>query len=475
MSVEVYKRLTQPSGEVSENSAKESDSEDRIVRKAILVHAGPNGEEVEFTTGDGSGIKFDAARIKNVVDVHNKYVDWLAKEYGGEDKIPEGAWPPLLDLHESAESTDRVIGRLTGRLKYVDMDVPKVGKNVPCAIAEPGITFLGKHTVSKVKDGRIYHLSVSISESTDRLGELSAVIEPAAPGAMLLNGAKTHTKGDTQMSDKLKRMKAHTERMAKLSSIKSMVDESQKKLVGASDMVKLTKKKDSILKRLNGLMSSRKLSPAEYKKLDLVKLSGLSDDALEMVLATYDGRQPVIEAGLRGSSSASDFTDMARHMGDTELKKLRGEIAKDFKKLGKEIPGQEEKKDMAGGNKETPVTPGKDEHVVPGQEGDEKLKAHLDAMSKHLEAGDMEKAKEAHKAMAAYCSGMQNMSGFGAGDVKSEDSQKSFEHMQSQVDELNTQMARMAGALHELIGDEESEGKDIEKGEVGGGKEPGAA
>ncbi len=51
------------------------------------------------------------------------------------------------------------------------------------------------------------------------------------------------------------------------------------------------------------------------------------------------------------------------------------------------------------------------------------------------------------------------------GDVKSEDEQKSMEGMQGQVDELNTQMARMAGMVEELMGVEKEEGHDLEASE----------
>lgn len=474
------KRLKRPTGQVAETSTREGDTAAKVVRRAILVHAGPDGGVLEFASGDGP-IKFDAARIQNVVKVHNKMVDQLSTEYGGDDKIPDGAYPPLLDQH-SDDSGDRVIGRLTGRLKFEVRDVPKVGKNVPCAVADPGLTWLGEETVARVIDGRIYHLSIGINEEDDSLGETSAVIEPAAPGAMLLaSGQKPTTKGDTQMAlkSKMKRLAAHTLRMTKLGAMKEELTSLSAKLTGTREQMTLTRKQGDITHRLTALMKSGKLTPAENKNLDLTKLSKLPQEALDIVMQAYESREvPVISAGQKGSSAATTFSDMGKSLEKSQQKRLRAEVASDFKRLtGKKLFKDEagEDKDhgdtheMGGGNKEESIKPGADEHVVPGQAGDEKqmaakLAKHMADIGKHLEAGDIESAKKEHAAMAAHCEkyGMKHMAAEATGDVKSEDYKKNMDTLQGQVDELNTQMARMAGMVGELMDVEKDEGHELE-------------
>lgn len=488
-----FVRLSGKTGEVVESGGAEGDSAGQLVRHAILVHAGPNKSTLVFKSGDGP-IKFDDARIKRVVAVHNKYVDDLAKQYGGVEKIPVGAYPPILDMHDDEGSMNCVIGRLTGYLSYEVRDVPKVGKNVPCAVADkPGITWLGEGTVQRVKDGRIFHLSIGISEKTDRLGETSAVIEPAAPGAMSLSKEKpgSHTKnnGGPKMGDKIKRLKAHTARLTKLTAISETLVTLSKKTKETSDQVKLTARQGEVTHRLTGLMRSGKLTPAEHKKMDIKRLSTMSDGDMKTIMEVFEAREPVIEPGQRGSTNATDFSDIGANLEKKQLKRLKSEIKGDFKRLtGKEMKTAEDDEDadhgktheMGGGNKEAPVNPGKDPHAVDGQGGDEKsaeFAKHMSALSKHLAAGNLDEAKKAHEAVMAHCSkhGLKHMEAGDVGDVKSDDYKKSMEAHQGQIDELNTQMARMAGMVSELMDVEKEEGHDLEKEDEADGAGDGGA
>lgn len=438
---------------------------------------------MRFMSGDGP-IDFDEARVKRIIKIHNKHVDSLAADYGGEDKIPDGAYPPLLDMHEN-ESNDRVIGRLTGRLVYEKRDVPKVGKNVPCAVARPGITFLGKETVERAKDGRIYHLSIGIDEKTDKLGELSTVIEPAAPGAMVLKQGKSESissnKGEPPMGLDKKRLEAHVKRTSNLSAMRDQLTKMRSDLTAASTVVKLTQKSGELTHRLTGLMRAGKLSPAEYKKLDLKKLSAMPSEAIDMVMGTFDIRQPVIDPTQRGSTDAPSLSELSKNLSARGVTRLRSETVKDLKRLGmklkegsaldEESKADEKMKHMDG----VPTQPGKDPHSVPGQAGDEEQKMahhaeymkHMEALGKHLAAGDVKSAAESHKAMAAYHAayGMKHMEAGAIGDVKSDDYTKAMAGVQSQVDELNTNMARLGGMVEELMSAEKEEGHDLEAGD----------
>ncbi len=464
--------------------AREGDSESQIVRKAILVHAGNEGSEMMFMSGDGP-ISFDRARIKRVVKNHNAFIDQLAAEYGGEDKIPIGAYDPILDSH-STGSNDCVIGRLTGRLKFEIRDIPKVGKSVPCAVADPGITFLGKDTVERVKDGRIYHLSIGINEKNDRLGETSTVVKPAAPGAMLLGDGKKSKKGGSVMSVDIKRMKAHTEKLAKLSTMKELVSTSTKKLIATQDQIRLTQKTGAVTHRLTQAMRAGKMTPAEYKEVikneGLTRLASLDDATLNIALMPFEARQsPVVRIGQIGSTDTPDFSQMAKDMAkqkdQNEYKRLRSEVSTDFKRMGFSMAEDDKKSDhdfkkelsedaekqgakLAGSSDSKPVAPGADEHVVPGQEGDEsQLKAHLHAMGKHLAAGNVEGVRAIHAEMCKMHMGQSKHMAADTGDVKSEDYQKSMMELQKQVDDLNTQMSRMGGMVEEMMSAEKQEGE----------------
>ena len=478
------KKLSQPTGSIEKQEDETKDSEAHVVRTAILVHAGPGGEKIEFQSGDGP-ISFDSDRIKSIVDVHNQRLENLAKDYGGIDKIPMGAYEPILDSHAN-DSNDRIIGRLTGPLKFEVRDVPKVGENVPCAVAE-GITFLGKDTVDRVKDGRIYHLSIGINESDNSLGEISTVVQPAASGAMLLKQKQTKGHGGSKMNAEVKRMQSHSERLSKLSQMKEGISTLLKKADSTQSLIKLNSNKQKITHKLRMLSQSGRIGRAEYKELldhKLMKLAAMGDSELDTTLSLLDTMKPdqsrVKLSQQFGSTSASDVMEFGNALAQQkdlgEYKRLRKEIAGDFKKLtGKKLvedeDHEEHSKEMSrklmkdelcemSGPEEKEISPGKDEHVVPGQEKDEaQLAHHMAALAHHLSKGDIESAKEVHASLAHHLGfGEKHMSEF-AGDVKSEDEKAHSADVQGQVDELKTQLSRLAGMVSELIGSEEKEGE----------------
>lgn len=467
----------------ADNSIEQSD---RLTRSAILVHAG------SFMSQDGP-ISFDEDRLQAVVANYNKSINKLSKDYGGFDKIPMGAFMPILDQHED-DSNNRIIGRATSKLSFETRDIPKVGKNVPCICGE--VTFLGKDTVDRVKDGRIYHLSIGINESENTLSEISAVIQPAAPGAMLLKKGEDKTKGEKQMGLSKGQLK-------KLAQMKKSLEKVEKSLSNTKNKLYLTKKSGEITARLSGLVESRKMQPSEFRnlvKMGAVKnLAQMSEKDLSTALMIYESReQPVILAGQVGSTNAPDVSYFGKSIELARKSRLASEIKKDFKKLsgGKVMfKGQDEhdETEMAGEDGAHPVSVGKDEGSVQ-QNSDitemakhhlAKLGHHLAKLGHHLANGDVEGAKEVYSQAQdsheklAHChhmadgnvmpepdAEMKHMAEY-TGDVKSEDYRNNMNDLQSQVDELNTQLARMAGMLSELMGSEEEEGHDL-----GGEEEP---
>lgn len=469
----LIKRLAQPTGEVASREPHEGDSDSRVVREAIIVHAGPGDEPIVFQSADGE-IKFDAARIQRIVDVHNARMEKLAGEYGGFDKIPDGAYEPILDSHED-DQNDKVIGRLAFPFKFEVRDVPKVGKAVPCAVTK--ILFLGEDTVSRVKDGRIFHLSIGIDEADDTIGETSTVVKPAAPGAMLLSKGKKKDQpnnGGKQMPKPTKKLKAAAQkRIAKLAEMKTALTTMKSGSEKAAGLMKLTAKKAAITHRLKALCAAGKMTPAEYRGLvsneDLTHLAALDEKTLGIALKPYDSREkPVIEAGQRGSSDAVDFASLGESLAKRQMKRLSAETKKDLMRLGaKGIKmSEDEKKGLAGGNELDPAHPGKDPSAVDGQAGDEEqIMKHMSDMGKHLAAGNVEEAKKSHEALKACMGhGGKHLAEY-TGDVKSEDEKKSMEELQRQIDEQSTQMARMAGMIEEMMSVEKEEGHELAEGE----------
>lgn len=465
-----------------EDTNAESDSQ--IVRSAILVHGGPEGEPIEFLSGDGP-IVFDPVRIKAVVDVHNANLEKLAQEYGGADKIPIGAYKPILDSH-SGDSNDKIIGRLTGPLKFEIRDVPKIGKDVACAIAE-GITFLGKDTVDRVKDGRIYHLSIGINEKDNSLGETSTVVEPAAPGAMLLKHLnKDH--GGSKMSVDQKHLLTHMEgqsknRLTKLSAINETLTRMTAKAEQAQATIRLTANKSKITHRLQSLASQGRINRTAYKEIvdnKLTQLAALDDSTLNLALSMWDGisaeQNQLRLTKQAGSTDAPPVMEMgmelAKKRSGDEVKRLRAEFGQTYTRMtGKRLASEdsedkedkdsdssEMKKKMASGPHEEIITPERDEHAVPRQGGDSELHHHLRKLGHHLSQGNVDEAKACHMKCMELSYPVKHMSEY-SGDVKSEDQNAQMGAVNKEVDELKTQMSRLAGMVQEMMGAESEEGK----------------
>lgn len=446
-----------PTGKISKLKASESDTDSRIEREAILIHSGPEGTPITFGCSNGE-VHFDQKRIQDIVKRQNAYVNKLAFEYGGFDKMPDGAFPPLLDNHED-DSMDKVIGRLkTKQVRFEVRDIPKVGKRCACVIGNT--LWLGEDTVKKVKDGRIYHISVGIHDDPESpefntLGETSAVIEPAAPGAMLLKKKK-----EQEMSKKLKRLAASKKKLTTLQSVGSTLKELSAKIEGASSVVTLTKKQNHVMAKLSGYMRAGKLTPAEYKKLDIKKLAALPDESLKVTLEAFDALQPKVEVGQKGTADAIDFGTVGKSLEKSQFKQLKAEIRGDLKKLsGKKMKGDDEESSETS-KKLSKLADG--EYAEMGH-GDGKLKLaaahmkHMGEMEKHLAAGDMDKAKSCMSKMKESVgeSDEKEMSAFDA--PQSAEAEGNMVEVQTQIDELKTQIARVCGIVEDLISGEEEE------------------
>jgi hypothetical protein len=460
------KRLSGPSGVVAQAERNSSDLETEVIRSAILVHAGPDGDVMQFQSADGP-IEFSPERIGRIVQNQNSKIQLLAAEYGGLETMPVGAWTPILDQHED-DSNDRIRGRLASLLRLETRDVPGVGKNVACAVAD--IRFLGAETVERVKDGRIYHLSIGIDEETDTLGEISTVIEPAAPGAMILK--KIPLKGKHTMSTKTELVAAKEARLTKLKALNELLSGTKTKLVETKDRLEMSAKTAKLKSGFSKLMSAGKLSPAEFKKVELTKLAKLDQESIDSIMSVFEMREPIVKIGQRGTTAAVDFSKLAKGLENRQRARLKSEIAGDFKRLtGKPLAGaeEEEKKEMA----EMPEAKEAEAHLEVAeepkhQESMAKMAAHLARMGKHLEEGDTEKAKEVHAMltkMAESAKGTDAHLEEGEEMEAGEGEEGKKTNLQSQVDELQAQMSRMAGMVEEMMGEEKAEGHELSAGD----------
>ena len=382
------KRLASQTGEIDSSSAREGDTPERIVRSAVLIHSGPNGKEAVLQSMDGD-VTFDEERIRDIVQSHNELVSQLALQYGGFDKMPMGAWPPVLDQHAD-DSNDRIRGRVAGLLRFEVRSVPKVGDKVACAVCD-NMTFLGSDTVSQVLDGRIYHLSVGLDEASNTLTEVSTVIEPAAPGAMVFK--KRKLKGKPKMNLKLAKLKALQGELKQLST----------KASGAKTKMELQKRTSNVTSRFSKLVADKKMTPAELKKVDVSRLSKMSAEDFESLMHVYEARELVVKSGQQGSTAASNFSDVGtKHSEDKEVARLRAAVKKSMKLSGtkfKDKDDEEDEKHLEADDKkddEKKLEAG-DEQVAPGDEvkEDDQVKADIESVMQIVEENTAQIARVA--------------------------------------------------------------------------------
>lgn len=447
------KRLKTPSGEVANTQSQETDSEDRVIRPAILVHSGPEGHGIVFQSSDGETKPFDEARIKKIVEIHNAKIEKLAAEYGGLEKMPVGAFPPVLDQHAD-DSSQRIRGRLPALLRYEKRDVPGVGKNVACAVTD--ISFLGKDSVSRVNDGRIFHLSIGIDEATDSIEEVSTVIEPAAPGAMLLNKGKQKPK-ETQMSkvnleakkEKIKALKAATEALTTL----------QAGFKKTGDEVQAVKRLAAVKGKLSQLMESKKLTPAQFKAMDLKKLSRMDEDSFGEMVKGFQSGPDVISPAQKGTTTALPASDVTKNLEESQKKRLKAETRADLKRMGAKMPEGADVKSHMAGPKEEPTKPDAEGGGAPAAEPKGLSADKFKEMGAYLEKDDLAGAKAHYAEMAKGLAAAdpEGEKADMASDPMGMEAVPTLDGLQKQVDELSTQLARCVGLVAEMAKSEEDE------------------
>jgi hypothetical protein len=463
------KRLQQPSGElVAPAQPTAPICFDKIVRTARLIHSGPHGSNLTLESSDGE-LSFDSDRIRAIVAKHNAKILKLAEDYGGLENMPIGAFPAILDSHED-DSNDRLIGRLNFLLRFEIQDVPGVGIGCACVLTE--ITFLGEETVKRVNDGRIFHLSVGITDEEENpehntLGEVSSVIEPAAPGAMLLK--KGHTAKGANVSKK--RLAATKKRLAALKEIQGTLKTLGGQVKESADIMRLAKAKSSVTHRLSKAMETQKLTPATLKTLEgkgiVKRLAKMDKATVDIVMDVIESYEHVIPVGQRGTSSgAVEFGDLAKGLEDKQMKRLKAEAKGDLKRLSGKIKFKAKDGDEDGGGDDKKLAGDKDEK-------DKKDLGFGDKIDKK-ELGD--KGEDDKKGLAGEDKDKKDLGGKEGGDPEakrlaeggdvpgplSEDEMTEIEKQGTRIDELTTQIARIAGLVQELMTAEQEEESDLE-------------
>lgn len=183
---------------------------------------------------------------------------------------------------------------------------------------------------------------------------------------------KDEDKEEMESSKEDKKLSAARERIVRLSS------DFRKAFEGAQ----LAAKKGKIVSRLSALKSNAKITPAEIKKIDIEKLAGQGDETVDLVLKTYEDREPVVMTGALGSIKADE---LHRLSNEIKMSRLEAETRKNMSLLKHTVKTrmQEEKE---GG--EVSI------HVDTTPHVDQEIEMAYGSVCKMMDEGKLAEAKE---------------------------------------------------------------------------------
>lgn len=368
-----------------------------IERPALICYVG------DFESADGP-VEVTEAKLALLVARHNERYDQFMAEAGGVDLK---FCPPVQKDHSVL--ADDTIGRVVGKLElgmYTPMDT---GKEVMAVYGV--LRFIGHENCLKVEGKLWTHLSIGANFAEGVLTEVTVTPFPAALDASLLSAVqkrgatmdvtkmKAFLTGIKKMSEseadqhlakcqadetEMSRLSAEVdEHDKKLSAEKTEQEEKEKKETEAkmsaarakittlsagfktrTDTVRLAAKKTRIITRLSRLRAGAKITPAEVKKIDIAKLAAEPDSAVELVLKTYEDREPVIHTGQLGSVKA---TDVSAHHGAVKLTRLEAETRANMPLLRAKDQNEAKLRGVAGDDRQAPsvTTIVEEAHVDP--------------------------------------------------------------------------------------------------------------
>lgn len=334
-------------------------------RRAVLCHVG----DFQSMTGP---VKVTEAMLERVCNTHNSNWERLKQMIQGPVPLKECA-PLQLDHSDSATVT---VGRLVGKLEVADYLLSD-GTTVKALFGT--LRVLGAENIEKARDGRWIHLSIGCDFIAGKVREMTITPFPAAGGSSFLSNPgetmknrqklKAYLTGHKKMSDddaesELKKCEAdpkehekltaesdkqdeeddkkkkdelaaaESARVTKLAAVKTNVTQLASSFETSMKAAKLAAATGTIHTRLSKLRAQCKVTPAEIKKMDIVKLASSSQAEIDAAMQSYEAREPVIIPGQLGTIKALDLAKIGLKSADAKQKiDLENDMRKNMKSL----------------------------------------------------------------------------------------------------------------------------------------------
>lgn len=215
-----------------------------------------------------------------------------------------------------------------------------------------------------------------------------------------------------------------------------------KGIKGTQASLKLEERKANISVRLSNLRMAAKITPAEQKKIDVVRLASSNDATIDAVLKSYEAREPVIMTGVFSDTRAPEIASLAKDAKKARLSKLEDEAREHMQSVKK--TGSRSAKFTT--QPDTTQTKQKDAALseAAAHTGD----IHLDLTDciRLMEDGDYESALSKIRACAQYMA-----------QVKMSGSEYTLSAMTSEIEKLRRQSSELMKLTAESLQVSESE------------------
>jgi hypothetical protein len=266
---------------------------------------------------------------------------------------------------------DNILGRILPPLEVVPWEDPDT-KTQSFAL-KGKLRFDDLDAIEKVKGGLYSHLSITFDESEGTLFEVSVVAIPAASRSVILS--QNLSQGDKNMAikerlsslaGKHKGLQAQVElsrknRVTSLAALKEKQVSLSREAKGLSESVEKIMgqfKTAQVRSKMLGFVKEGKMTPKEYKDTNMASLAALDENAMKIVLSSYENRAvstDVLQFGTSGHNMVGEkaIPDKEKML---ELVKLQREGKKVSLSEDDHKGAPEDKKDKSledGGDEET--------------------------------------------------------------------------------------------------------------------------
>lgn len=347
------------------------------------------------------------------------------------------------DAHEAAETPAEEAAE--HKMKKLEAEEKEDDKHLVEDEDEDAKEMAGEMSIERKYKGHEYEISKSatgkfkviVDDSVEKI--VNSVQEADAWAKKMIDADEDEMSEDAEKmkkrleqaeDDKKAKEAEEKEQLSRMRSMKEQIKKLSSDFRKTSDAARLAARRGMISTRLSKLRAEAKITPAEIKKIDIVKLATEADSTISAVLKTYEAREPVIMVGAMGSIKAENISSLS---AAERMTRLEMETRQNMTLLRNTLP-----KKLASTPEEVSI------HIDTAPHAD--IDSEYEAMCKMMDDGKLDDVKEKMKAWMKklqYGTSPATMASAEETEKHLSSLAESAEKMQNQFNELQ----KLAGSL----------------------------